>query len=228
MKRFANYGLLLLCCVGFTAACVRVQAQQMSPVIGEFSKKARGTVEVINTGDVPKIVSCQAQSFDADEHGMVRAHLLDAALHVRLAAERVEVPPKGSRQISFDATPAAVPAWFLVKCQFVPVQRSEGMTIAMVISSVVIIHGGSFDTRDVALSAKRTGTKVEVEVRNNGAGLARVDSGEILGHRKQVDIGTFILYPHQKRLVEEDWEETASPETVRIQIGKKRLESPVN
>jgi hypothetical protein len=41
-------------------------------------------------------------------------------------------------------------------------------------------------------------------------------------------MGTFILFPHQKRLVEADWKETTMPETVRIQIGKKRLEAPVN
>jgi hypothetical protein len=84
------------------------------------------------------------------------------------------------------------------------------------------------DPRDVAVSAKRAGAKVEVEVKNNGSGLARVSSGEVHGHSKHADMGTFILFPHQKRLVEADWKETTMPETVRIQIGKKRLEAPVN
>jgi hypothetical protein len=72
------------------------------------------------------------------------------------------------------------------------------------------------------------GDKVEVEVKNRGAGLARVSSGEVQGHRKEEDIRTFVLFPHQTRVVETDWKESTPPETARIQIGKKRFEAPVN
>ena len=98
----------------------------------------------------------------------------------------------------------------------------------MEVSSIVIVHGGPLDPREVEVSARRVGAKVEMEVENRTSSLARVESGEVIGHRKQADIGTFILYPHQKRLVEADWKEAALPETVRIQIGKKRVEAPVN
>ncbi len=229
MKRFVNYGLLLLLCgLGFAAACTRVQAQGMSPVIQDFNKKARGAVQVTNLGVTAQIVSCRAQGFDASEHGSLRFNPLDAALHVRIAAGRVVLEPKGSRQVSFDATPATLPAWFAVTCRFMPVERGPGLTLALEVSSVVIVHGGHLDPRDVTLSAKHAGDTVEVEVKNNGAGLARVSSGKVFSHRKQEDLGTFILFPHQKRLVETDWKETTPPETVRIQIGKKRLETPVN
>jgi hypothetical protein len=228
MKWLFRHRLLFLCAVGFALACTRMQAQWMSPTFQEFNKKARGTVEVNNTGGIPNIVSCKAEGFDVDEHGRIQRHSVDPALHVRFAAERVELPPKGSRQISFDANPATVPAWFVVTCTFSPVVPESGVKINMAIYSVVIVHGGPLDPRDVAVSAKHVGAKVEVEVKNNGPGLARVSSGEVLGHKKQANIGTFILFPHQRRLVEADWKETAMPETVRIQIGKKRLEAPVN
>jgi hypothetical protein len=228
MKRFAINGLLLLCGLGFPATCIRVQAQGISPVIQEFNKKTRGAVQVNNGGNTAKIVSCRAQSFDPDEHGALRLRPIDAALHVRIAAERVVLQPNGSRQVSFDANPSVLPAWFLVTCAFVPVERGPGITVALEISSVVIVHGGAFDINDVTLSAKHTGAKAEVEVKNNGSGLVRVSSGEVHGHGKQADLGTFILFPHQKRLVESDWKGTAPPETARIQIGKKRLQAPVN
>jgi hypothetical protein len=230
VTRFTSYILLFFCGMGFLAFRIRVQAQAMSPIVQEFNKKARGTVRASNNGDVAKFVSCQAHGFDADEHGTLQFHPLSDALHVRIAAERVVLEPKGSRQVSFDATPAALPAWFVVTCRFMPVDRAPGLTIAMEISSIVIIQGKPLDPRDVTLSAKHVGTKVEVEIKNNGSGLARISSGEIYGHshRKHADLKNFILFPHQKRLVDVNWTGTALPETVRLQIGKKRLEALVN
>lgn len=224
----ASYAVLICCGIGIAATCARVQAQGMSPIIQEFNKKARGAVQATNIGDVPKIVSCRAQSFDPDEHGTLQFHPIDAALHVRIDSRRQVVGPKSSQQVSFDATPAALPAWFAVTCRFMPLEHGAGLTLAMEITSIVIVNGGHFDSRDVAVSAKRVGAKVEVEIKNNGSGLARVKSGEVHGHGKHADLGTFILFPHQKRLVETDLKETTMPETVRIQIGKKRLEAKVN
>ena len=80
----------------------------------------------------------------------------------------------------------------------------------------------------MTLSAKHVGSKVLVEVKNNGSGLAQVTAGEVRGRRKQVDLNDFVLFPHQTRLVEADWKEPTPPETARLQIGKKRLEAPVN
>ena len=94
MKRLAIYVLLGICALALAAACARVQAQQVSPVIQEFDKKARGTVQVTNISDAPKFVSCRAQGFDPDEHGAPHPHPLDAAMNVRIAAERVLMAPK--------------------------------------------------------------------------------------------------------------------------------------
>ncbi len=70
----------------------------------------------------------------------------------------------------------------------------------MEVSSIVIVHGGQIDTRDVLLSAKIAGTKVVVEVKNIGSGLARVDSGAVIGHRNEAELNSFILYPHRRGL----------------------------
>ena len=226
--RTASYKLRLARVVALAAICVGARAQQVSPVLSEFNKKARGAVQIVNTSDVPKFVSCRPQGFDPNEHGGPRPHPAEAALNVRIASERVLLGPHGSRQISFDANPAAPPAWFLVTCLFTPVERKLGVTVAMEVSSIVIIHAGQLDTRDVLLSAKQVGGKVEIEVKNNGSGLARVDSGHVIGHRKETDLTSFILYPHQLRTMEADWKESSPPETVRIQIGKSRLEAHIN
>lgn len=224
-----SYLLLTLCWAAFFATSMQVQAQGISPIIQEFNKKARGTVQVSNLSDVPKLVSCKAQGFDPNEHGSLQFHPLDESLLVRINTAREVVPAKGSRQISFDATPVALPAWFAVTCRLTPLERSPGLTIALELSSIVIIHGGHLDPHDVALSARQVGAKVEVEVKNNGSGLAHVDSVEVIGHKEHSDIGTFLLFPQQKRNIEIDWKVgAAAPETVRIQIGKSRLEAPVN
>jgi hypothetical protein len=226
--RSVGYLLLLLCGSGIAPICMKIQAQQMSPVIAEFNNIAHGAIQVTNNGDTVKTVSCQARGFDPDEHGRPQMRTLDPAMHVRVTSEKVVLAPKASRQISFDANPEVAPAWFLMTCTFMPVERSNGLTVAMALSSVVIIHGGQFDTHDVAVSAKRVNDKVDVEIKNSGAGMARVNSGEIVGHKKEADMGTFLLFPHQRRLAEVDWKETAQPETVRIQIGKQHLEAHVN
>jgi hypothetical protein len=229
VTRFAGYTALFLCGIAFAADCIQVQAQGMSPVSQEFNKKARGVVEVTNNDTSAKIISCRAQSFDANEHGVPQLSPIDPALHVRIDADRVVLAPKSSRQVSFEADPAALPAWFVVTCRFMPMERGPGLTVAMELSSIVIINGGwHVNDQDVELSAKRMGDKVEVEVKNRGAGLARVSSGEVQGHRKEADIRTFVLFPHQTRLVETDWKGATLPETARIQIGKKRFEAPVN
>jgi hypothetical protein len=229
VTRFAGYAVLSLCGIGFAADGMRVQAQGMSPVSQEFNKKARGVVEVTNNDNAAKIISCRAQSFDVSEHGVPKLTPIDPSLHVRIDADRVVLAPKSSRQVSFEADPAALPGWFMVTCRFVPMERGPGLTVAMELSSVVIVNGGwRLAPGDVDLSAKRVGDKVEVQVKNNGAGLARVTSGEVRGHRKEADIGTFVLFPHQTRLAETDWKDATAPETARIQIGKKRFETTVN
>lgn len=229
MKRFVSYLLLLLCWTVFVATSMQVHAQGISPIIQEFNKKARGTIQVANLSNVPKLVSCKAQGFEPDEHGSLQFHPLDEALFVRINSSREVVPANSSRQISFDATPAALPAWFAVTCRLTPLERSPGLTIALELSSIVIINGGHVDLHDLALSARHVGGKVEVEIKNNGSGLAHVNSSEVLGPNNHTDIGTFLLFPQQKRKVEIDWKfGAASPETVRIQIGKIKLEAPVN
>jgi hypothetical protein len=228
MRRTIEFGLLILCGIGFVATCTPIQAQGVSPVIQEFNKKARGVVQVTNVGDAPKTISCWARGFDADEHGTLQLHPLDDTLQVQIDAGREVVTANGSRRVSFHAVPATLPAWFVVTCQFVPIELSAGLTMPMETSSVVIVQGERLDSRDVTLSAKRAGAKVEVEVKNNGSELARVSSGQVLGHGSQADIGTFVLFPHQRRLVEADWNEMEPPEAVRIQIGKNSLEASIN
>ncbi len=226
MKYLGNVSFV--CVLACAAAGTVVHAQQVSPTVAEFTKKARGTIQVTNVSKEPKIVSCAAQGFDADEHGAAHAHPLDSGLHVRLSTGRIELPADGTRQISFDATPAVTPAWFMVTCQFVPVQRNAGLNIALDVSSIVVVRDKQFDTDGVALKAQREGDKVRIEVTNSGTGLARVDSGQVIGHRAQADLGTFLLYPHQRRLVLTDWKQSVPPNSVRIQIGKKRMETAVN
>jgi hypothetical protein len=228
MRKTIEFGMLILCGIGFVTACTRIQAQGVSPVIQEFNKKARGAVQVTNVGDAPKTLSCWARGFDADEHGTLQLHPLDDTLQVQIDAGREVVTANGSRRVSFHAVPATLPAWFVVTCQFVPIELSAGLTMPMETSSVVIVQGERLDSRDVTLSAKRAGAKVEVEVKNNGSELARVSSGQVLGHGSQADIGTFVLFPHQRRLVEADWNEMEPPEAVRIQIGKNSLEASIN
>lgn len=226
--RVVCHAALFLGAIGFAVVSMPMQGQGMSPMSQEFSKRARGTVEVTNNSDAERLVSCRAQGFDVDEHGAIHLHALSGALNVRMNTERVMLAPKDSRQISFDADPYSLPAWFAVTCRFTPVQRRRGLTLAMEISSVVIVDGSHLNTDDVTLSAKHVGSSVQVEVINKGPGLARVSSGEVVGHKKQAALKTFILFPHQTRLVETAWKETAAPEIARIHIGRKRLEALVN
>jgi hypothetical protein len=216
----------LLC--GLVLCGPKMHTQTMSPTISEFNRQARGVVHLVNTSDATRLVSCRAQGFDPNEHGSPRSKPLDPKLNVRIATSRELLAPNGTRQISFEATPAALPAWFLISCRFMPAERGAGITVATELNSVVIVHGGNLDIRDVRLTAKREGSKVQVEVNNDGAGLARVDSIEIVGHRKKAGVGTFLLFPHQRRLAEADWNSSEPPQTVRIHIGNKHLEAPVN
>lgn len=227
MKYIPRFVSLMVCISALVAICTPTNAQQVSPTIAEFTKKARGAVQITNIGTLPKLVSCRAQGFDIDEHGAAHPRPLDPGLNVRMMSDRVELGPGEARQISYDATPTQTPAWFLVTCRFVPASRSTGLSVAMEISSIAIIHGRRPDSRDVTVTAHREGDRVIAEVDNSGAGLARVDSVEILGHRKQVDLGTFLLYPHQKRLLQGEWKESVAPETVRIQIDRRRVEAAV-
>ena len=222
------YALPLLYFVGFAMHCPDVRGQGISPVSQDFNKKARGTVEVANSGDVAKIVSCRAQGFDVNEQGAIKVHPVDPGLHVRISTQGVVLQPKGLRQVSFEADPGTLPAWFLVTCRFMPVDQAPGLTLAMELSSIVIIQGSGVGANDVTLSAKHVGNKVVVEVNNSGAGLVRVASGAVVGHRKEAELRSFVLFPHQRRLLEADWKENTPPLTARIQVGKKHLEASVN
>jgi hypothetical protein len=218
----------LLFGMAIAAACTQIQAQGISPIVQEFNKNARGSVDVTNLSDAPKIVSCKAQGFDTDEHGSLQFRPLDPALHIRIDSGREIVGARGSRRVSFDANPSALPAWFAVTCRVAPMERSPGLSIALELSSVVLIHSGRVNPHDVTVTAKRVGAKVEVEVDNYGPDLTRVGPGSVLGHRKQADLRPFVLFPKQKRIIEADWkEEDAAPETVRLQIGKDRFEATV-
>jgi len=63
MSYFAKYGLMIICAAGLASACTGTQAQQVSPTLAEFTKRARGTVEVTNVGNEPRLVSCRPQGF---------------------------------------------------------------------------------------------------------------------------------------------------------------------
>ncbi len=67
--KIASYGLPLVCGFGIAAACVGLQAQQVSPVVSEFNKKARGAVQIVTSATLRSLSSCRAQGFDPDEHG---------------------------------------------------------------------------------------------------------------------------------------------------------------
>jgi hypothetical protein len=204
------------------------RAQRLSPVIAEFDKKARGSFQVENLGEAPKIVSCKATGFRVDEHGAPIPGQLDNSLHVRIASERTELAPRTTRQISFDATPAQLPAWFMVSCKFIPVQRGSGLTIAMVLNSIVIIHGGAFNSSDITISASHSGSKVTLEVRNQGNGLVRVDSCEVSGRKAKSTLNTFLLFPHQTRIAETNWNDADTPKIAKVRIGRQKYEVPIS
>ena len=221
-RRTLHLGILGL------ALCIPVSAQRMSPMQQDFDRKARGSVEVANAEDFPKFLACRAEGFDVDDRGKIALHPPDPDLHVRIASERIELGPKQSRQVSFDATPGTVPAWFAVVCEFSPVKHQAGLTMKIAIFSVILIHGPEKVTPAITLSAKHVGNKVVVVFDNNGSALARVDSCVISGKKGKIEIPRFPLFPHRKRTAEAEWAELAAPQTVRIHVGKKILEAKVN
>jgi len=207
---------------------IPANAQRMSPMQQDFDRKARGSVEVANADTFPKFLACNAEGFDVDDHGKIALHPLDPDLHVRIASERTELGPNQSKQISFDATPATVPAWFAVFCEFSPVKRQTGVTVNIAIFSVILVHGLEKAPPSIAVTAKYVGGKVIVELENTGMALERVNSCTISGKQGKVEIPKFLLFPKRKRIVEADWAAVTAPQRVRIQVGKKTLEIPVN
>ncbi len=227
-NRFREQRRLLLWIVVLAGMSIPANAQRMSPMQQDFERKARGSVEVANADAFPKFLACKAEGFDVDDRGKIALHPLDPDLHVRIASERTEIGPKQSKQISFDATPATVPAWFAVLCEFSPVNRQAAITVNMAIFSVILVHGPEKAPPSIAATAKYVGGKVIVELENTGTALERVNSCTISGQKGKVEIPRVLLFPKRKRIAEADWAALAAPERVRIQVGKKTLEVQVN
>jgi hypothetical protein len=75
-------------------------AQTLSPMVGEYGKKANGTFLLTNNTVVPLAVTIEAQSFSVDKMGK---HLrpLDSTTHVQLSETSARLAPKEIHEVNF-------------------------------------------------------------------------------------------------------------------------------
>lgn len=95
----------------FTVCSLPAKSQQISPLVEEYSKKARGTFLLTNNTVQPLAVTIEARSFSVDKAGK---HLrpLDSTTHLQLSETSTRLAPKETHEVNYkircDAYPCLV------------------------------------------------------------------------------------------------------------------------
>jgi hypothetical protein len=175
----------------------------------------------------------EAKSFSVDEAGHVEYLPLDPGITLKFSEKSFRLPPKGNRTVTYTATAAKLPAWFVIYADVAgaPVKKTSGMNIEVMLPHTVYIlpaedakqeelkiNSATYDAATHTLKVNMTSTSSTV---------ARVELTLVKTDHGEVDARGFPIFPNSKREVEVPIEGDQIPEHVTLQFEQFKLESDV-
>lgn len=240
--RFAGYtgapievaaqAVLLAVSLSVAFAVPQLRAQTVQPVIEEYEQKADGRIEVTNSTLQPMAVVLEPRSFSIaeDGHGIYRP--IDPSIHLKLSTTSFLLGPRQNYYVFYKATADALPAWFTVYAGFSQVGASAGLKVRFMLPHTVYLYQKQPVDKasiHVANAAYRSADKkVVCDIRNDGAGLVRVEEVRAVGGKSSVEGGGFPLLPGASRHLAIDWKERGSPTAIVLHFPRFEVKEAVS
>ena len=187
------------------------KAQNISPVIAEYSDRAAGSFEVINSGLAPAVVVLEPKSFSIKEDGEGIFRDLDPSIHLELSATSVKLEPRQTARI-----------WLCIYATFSSAKKQPGINVRLMLPHTIYLYQRvplSADAISVGpISYDKELHHVLCEITNESERAGRAQSVEVTGKHASAAAGGFPMLPHQKRVVSIDWHEDSLPEKLDIEF----------
>ena len=208
------------------------KAQNVSPIIAEYTSKAAGSFEVTNSGLTPSIVVLEPKSFNIQEDGEGEFRDLDANIHLDLSATSLRLEPHQTARIFYKVTADNVPAWLCIYASFSPAKRQEGINVRMMLPHTIYLYqrlplaAGAITVGRIRYDSELH--HVLCELTNDSESAGRAQSVEVTGKHGSATIGGFPMLPHEKRIVSVDWHEEGLPEKIDVEFEHFSIKRPIS
>jgi hypothetical protein len=210
---------------------VFTQAQTIRPVLTEYTKVAKGSVELVNPGVVPLTVIMEPKSFTVSENGDIAYRPLDKGIQVKLSAMSFQIPPQQSYFLFYEAHADALPVWFVLYANIGGFRKSDsGMNIRLDLPhTVYILPKQSATKSDIAikyLGVSDDKTHLQFRVTNSGPWFGRALQSELRSKSGTIQGSGFPIFPNAKRIVEISCKGDQAGSVFSLRLRNFRLDEP--
>ena len=229
VRRVAFEIAVITCAFAFLACCM---AQTVRPVVVEYRATAKGKFELVNDGLEPLTVILQPVSFVINEDGDPTFGKLNPAIHLKLSAMSLRIPPLQKRFVFYEASSDVLPAWFTIYSTISGHQQSRGFNIEIDLPHTVYLSQKErLEKSEVEVESARyieSTHRVAICVINTSAKLGRVLGWEISAKGKTFDSSGFPLLPGSRRRLEIAWESPSVPDKLSLQFDHFVIKHEIN
>jgi hypothetical protein len=206
-------------------------AQTIRPVLSEYTKVAKGSVELVNPGVIPLTVIMEPKSFTVSETGDIAYRPLDKGIQVKLSAMSFQIPPQQSYFLFYEAHADALPAWFVLYANIGGFRKSDtGMNIRLDLPhTVYILPKQSAAKSDIGIKyigVSPDKTHLQFRVTNSGPFFGRALQSELRSKGTTIPGSGFPLFPNAKRIVEIPCKGDQSGAVFGLRLRSFRLDEP--
>ena len=210
-----------------------VAGQTVSPVISEYSVKARGAFSVTNSSLFPLNVVLSAESFTVDSKGDPKYRDLDADIHLRLSRTSFRLAPNQTYTVSYTATAEHLPAWFSVYSSCTDASGKSDVKLVTQLPHTIYLLPKEAVRKDLIRVSRAelvAPGKVKLEINNEADQWVRIKQIEISSATgKKVTSPGFPLFPQQARQAELDWtDQDMFPQRVVLDFGKFKIDAQID
>jgi hypothetical protein len=184
-------------------------------VVEYVGNRVKARFELVNDTLYPLNVILEPKSFDVTETGEAIYKPLSPAVHLKLSAMSMRIPPQQSRFVFFEASTESLPAWFVIPCTFAGMPKQRGLDIEVELPhTVYLLQKEPLRKEDVQIetavySSAEKGILLEME--NTSPRLGRVLSIEAVVKGQKVVQPSFPLLPNSVRQVVIPWDQPEPP-----------------
>jgi hypothetical protein len=222
---------ILLLCATWCATTHPLRAQTVRPVIADYSEKARGRFDLVNSSALPMNVILEAKSFSIDEDGSPRFRPLDKDIQLKLSQKSFRVPPQQTYYVFYEASAPRYPAWFVIYASFSEAQRQSGLNFHVELPHTVYMGQRVALTRNEVEVGRseylKSSHQVVIEVRNIGARLGRVSQVEVRNENEKTVYPGFPLMPGNRRKIVIEWKQSAAPLRAIVDFDRFKIDTPI-
>jgi hypothetical protein len=199
-------------------------AQSIQPVIQEYVDRAEGKFLVTNDTLAPMAIVLEPKSFDIGSDGRGTFRPLDPVIHLELSTSSFRLQPKQSFWVFYKANAEAVPAWFTIYANFMPIKPGLGLKVRLMLPHTVYLYQKRPVERDdikvLAASFDKAKGAILLDVENISHSLVRVQGVTADHGKSSKEAAGFPLLPGAVRHVEVAWGKLEHPEAISLHFPR--------